>query len=73
VWTLCRHFEVKCDLSRNATNDFIETLHFVTITLVMCGCNGKPNRVLTCVVLGYGPWNRMERHIVVIACTMHGA
>jgi hypothetical protein len=59
--TLCRHFEAKCDLSRNAMNDFIETLHFVTITLVIYGCNGKPNRVLTCVVLGYGPWYCMGK------------
>jgi hypothetical protein len=61
VWTLCRHLETKCDPSRsNAIDDFIEKLHFVTVTLVMRGYNGKTNRVLTHMVSTYGPWYYME-------------
>jgi hypothetical protein len=60
VWTLCRHLKTKCDPSGNAIDDFIETLHFVTVTLVMRGCNGKTNRVLTHMVLRYGPWYCMK-------------
>ncbi len=37
VCPLCRHLKMKCDLSRNAIDGFIETLHFVTVTLVMRG------------------------------------
>jgi len=59
VWTLCRHLETKCDPSRNAIDDFIEKLHFVTVTLVMRGYNGKTNRVLTHMVSTYGPWYYM--------------
>ncbi len=61
MWTLCRHLETKCDPSRsNAIDDFIEKLHFVTVTLVMRGYNGKTNRVLTHMVSTYGPWYYME-------------
>ncbi len=41
-------------------DDFIETLHFVTVTLVMRGYNGKTNRVLTHMVLGCDPWYCMK-------------